>query len=184
MNALNNHPPRTRLKTIFRQNEELKDALTIGWLRQKLQEIPVEIPRLISLEPRAELLKRDGRRLRGRLSGLAPLAHALPDGLDDLPLLAASLFLPDRWQHFFDEHILSGTKRQCITWSFQPLNEKPITDLQCVEQEVMAWQERDRQRFGLSEQQTLPTVLKVEHFYQSGKRLAWRLIPPPLETKR
>ena len=58
---------------------------------------------------------------------------------------------------------------------------KVMDGLLCTSQQVLTWQ--DRQRFGLSPDKSLPAALDVEHYYQNGKRLAWRLIPQGTEKR-
>ena len=161
------------LQNLYVHSQPLAEPLTLGLLRQYIQP---ETPLWISLEPRAWLLERKGRRLSGRLPGLAPLTRTLPEGMDDLPLLAASLFEHNRWRHFLDAQPLSQIPGQCITWSLEPQEGAEIVaGLLCQKQGVLPWQ--DRQRFGLPQDSALPARLDVEHYYLSGKRLAWRLIP-------
>lgn len=164
--------PPTQTQTLYVRREPLAERLTIGWLRQHL---PVDTPLWISLEPRPWLPVRDGRRLTGRLPGLEPLARSLPEGLDDLPLIAASLYMPQQWQHFYDAHPMSGLSGQRITWSLTPQQDSLELNTLPIRQQVLSWQ--DRQRFGLGAQHPLPARLETEHYYQNGKRLAWRLIP-------
>lgn len=153
--------------------EALTERLTVGSLRRFVQP---GLPVWISLEPRAWLPKRDGRHLTGLLPGLKPLARCLPEGLDDLPLLTASLYEARQWRHFHDANPLSGLAGHCITWQLDPAaGASTLGDLNVQTQQVLTWQ--DRQRFGLSPDSALPAALHVEHFYQKGKRLAWRLIP-------
>lgn len=164
-------------QTLHVRHEQLAGRLTVGMLRQY---ITPEAPLWISLEPRAWLPERDGKRLSGRLPGLEPLARSLPEGLDDLPLLAASLYAPDRWRHFHDAHPLSKLAGQCITWSLAPQEGSRPLETLCQRQQVLCWQ--DRQRFGLPAQGALPPSLETEHYFQHGKRLAWRLIPTHAEA--
>lgn len=157
--------------TLYVHRENLAERLTLGWLRRH---IPDNAPLWISLEPRAWLPERDGRRQSGRIPGLAPLVRQLPDGLDDLPLLTASLYEGTCWRHFHDAHPLSGLPGQCITWSLDPLAKADsLEGLLSTKQQVLTWQ--DRQRFGLAPDNALPDILSVEHYYQHGKRIAWRL---------
>lgn len=165
-------------QTLHVRHEQLAGRLTVGMLRQY---ITPEAPLWISLEPRAWLPERDGRRLNGRLPGLEPLARSLPEGLDDLPLLAASLYEHNHWRHFHDAHPLSSLAGQCITWSLAPVEgARTLDGLLCHRQQVLCWQ--DRQRFGLAPQGVLSPSLETEHYYQNGKRLAWRLIPTQAEA--
>lgn len=158
--------------TLYVHKEDMAERLTLGWLRQH---ITLDTPLWISLEPRAWLPERDGHRQSGRL-GLAPLVRQLPNDLDDMPLLTASLYEDKCWRHFHDAHPLSGISGQYITWSLEPMaNAQVLENLLCKKQEVLPWQ--DRQRFGLLPDNALPAVLTVEHYYQHGKRLAWRLLP-------
>lgn len=159
-------------QTLYVRHEPLAERLTIGLLRQYLTP---EIPLWISLEPRPWLPERDGRRLTGRLQGLEPLARSLPEDLDDLPLLAASLYAQGHWRHFHDAHPLSKLAGQCITWSLAPQEGSRPLETLCQRQQVLCWQ--DRQRFSLAAQSVLPSALETEHYYQNGKRLVWRLIP-------
>jgi len=166
------------MQSLYIRNTPLAEPLTVGLLRQNIKP---DTPIWISLEPRAWLPERNGRRISGRLPGLSPLARALPDSLDDLPLLAASLFGAVHWQHFYDAHPFSGLPGQVITWSMNPAEgSQAIEGLLCQKRQVLPWQ--DRQRFGLPPEDTLPASLSVEHYYQSGKRLAWRLIPTGTEA--
>lgn len=163
---------------LYLQRTELPERLTLGLLRQYLAP---DTPQWISLEPRAWLPERQGRRLSGPLPGLTPLATRLPDGLDDLPLLAASLFEAERWRHFHDAHPLSGQPSLCITWSLTHFaGACHIDELHRETHCVLSW--HDRQRFGLPLPNPLPEQLEVEHYIQNGKRLAWRLIPPGMEA--
>lgn len=166
-------------KTLYVHHEELAERLTVGLLRQYITQ---KNPLWISLEPRAWLPERNGRRLSGRLPGLEPLTHNLPEGLDDLPVLAASLYAQNHWQHFHDAHPLSQLPSRCITWSLAPPEDKDSQPLEVLyqRQQVLRW--HDRQRFGLPAQSTLPPALETEHYYQNGKRLAWRLIPMQAEV--
>lgn len=157
---------------LYLTHHPLDTRLTLGLLRQYIEP---ETPLWISIEPRAWLPERDGQRKSGRLSGLAPLARALPNDLDDLPLLAASLFEADRWRHFHDAQPLSGIPGQCLTWSLTPsADAQTVEGLLCQRQQVLPWQ--DRQRFGLRRDDTLTAAIPVEHYYRSGRRLAWRLV--------
>ena len=167
-------------QTLHVCHEPLAGRLTVGMLRQY---ITPGVPLWISLEPRPWLPERDGQRLTGRLPGLEPLARSLPEGLDDLPLLAASLYEQNQWRHFHDAHPLSNLAGQCITWSLTPREgARPLEGLLCRRQQVLSWQ--DRQRFGLAPQSPLPASLETEHYYQNGKRLAWRLIPTQAEASQ
>ncbi|MEN9984600.1 MAG: hypothetical protein RI925_102 [Pseudomonadota bacterium] len=165
-------------RQLYIQRAPLPERLTLGLLRQYLAP---DTPQWISLEPRAWLPERNGSRLRGPLPGLAPLAERLPDGLDDLPLLAASLFEAGRWRHFHDAHPLSEQPSLCITWSLTSFaGAHCIDELHRETHRVLSW--HDRQRFGLSQHNPLPDQLEVEHYHQNGKRLTWRLIPPCMEA--
>ncbi|WP_240098344.1 hypothetical protein [Thermomonas flagellata] len=159
-------------QTLYVLQQPLADRLTLGLLRQHIQTTD---PLWISLEPRPWLPQRDGKRLTGRLPGIEPLARTLPEGLDDLPLLAASVYTPGHWQHFHDAHPLSGLPGQCITWSLESQEGSRSIEVLCRRQPVLTWQ--DRHRFGLAGQGVLPPSLETEHYYQNGKRLAWRLLP-------
>lgn len=163
---------------LYVTRQPLPEPLTIGLLRGHIRP---EATQWISLEPRAWLPERDGRRISGRLPGLAPLAATLPDGLDDLPLLCASLYGEDRWMHFYDTHPLSQLPGNLIIWSLQPSDgAQRIDDLQCRQQAVLTW--RDRERFGLPADDALPESLVVEHYFQGGRLIAWRLIPSCTEV--
>jgi len=165
--------------TLYVHRESISERLTLGWLRQHIT--PGMPPLWISLEPRAWLPERDGRRQSGRLLGVAPLARCLPDGLDDMPLLTASLYEHKRWRHFHDAHPLSQLSSQCITWSLEPMPDfQMLEGLHCSHQKVLTWQ--DRKRFGLSLDNSLPEELDVEHYYQNGQRLTWRLLTQNAEA--
>lgn len=159
-------------QTLHVRQEPLAERLTIGLLRQY---IPPGTPLWISLDPRPWLPERGGRRLAGRLPGIEPLARRLPEGLDDLPLYAASLYAQDHWQHFLDAHPLSGLPGRRITWSLVPQDGSQRLQTHCQRQRVLCWQ--DRHRFGLAAQSELAGELHTEHYYLDGKRIAWRLIP-------
>lgn len=166
------------LQQLHFRRDALDAALTIALLRSHLDSGGAP---WISLEPRAWLPERNGQHISGRLPGLAPLARTLPDGLDDLPLLAASLYHTDSWIHFHAAHPLSHTPGNVFSWHTQPFEgSRPIEDLQCQRQSVLSWQDRDR--FGLPPDQALPESLKVERYYQRGKLIAWRLIPTCTEA--
>ncbi|HNQ49643.1 MAG TPA: hypothetical protein PKI22_09560 [Hydrogenophilus thermoluteolus] len=167
------------LQKIYVRREQLTERLTVGLLRRY---IPADKPLLISLEPRAWLPSRHGRYLCGRLPGLEPLTQTLPEAFDDLPLLTASLYADDHWQHFHDAHPLSQTKGLRILWSLSPTTDGKELEVQVKQQTVLTWQ--DRHRFGLPTSTSLPASLQTEHYYQKGKRLAWRLIPPKAEVDK
>lgn len=163
--------PPMRSQTLYVRREPLPGRLTLGLLRPYLADAG---PVWLSLEPRPWLPERDGKRQPGRLPGLTPLARGLPEGLDDLPLLAASLYAQDHWRHFHDAHPLSELPGQCLTWSLSDQEGAIATQTLCQRQRVLPWQ--DLQRFGLA-QSDLPSSLETEHYYLNGKRLTWRLIP-------
>ncbi len=153
----------------------LTEPLTIGTLRDRWPSLQ---PLWISLEPRAWLLERDGRPLTGRLPGLAPLARRLPDALDDLPLLEASIHWGRQWQHFHDAHPLSKTPGRVVTWSLDAFDGADgVEGLASQRQEVLSW--RDRERFGLAPDPELPEKLAVERYLQGGRLIAWRLLSEP-----
>ncbi|ACD82934.1 hypothetical protein [Candidatus Methylacidiphilum infernorum] len=159
---------------LYLLRQDLAGRLTIGLLRQH---ISGNDPSWISLEPRAWLLECDGSFLWGRLRWLYPLVRRLPDGLDDLPLLAATLYEPNRWHHFYDAQPLSRLPAQKITWSLLPLdspeNVQQIDGLECKTTEVYCWQ--DIGRFGLSPDHLLREPLSIKHFFLKGRRVAWTL---------
>ncbi len=159
--------------TLYWHRDPLPERLSIGYLRTRLPDSPV----WISLEPRSHLPFREGKYLRGRIPGLSPLCRTLPENLDDLPLLSASFFGPERWQHFHDAHPLSQQPGFLVTWSLQPFFESnPLScELPSEMDSVLSWQDRDR--FGLAKEQELPICLNVQRFLVHGKQLTWRLIP-------
>lgn len=163
---------------LYLVKKPLPQPLTIGLLRQYIQP---DAAQWISLEPRAWLPERNGQLLSGRLPGLAPLSPTLPVGLDDHPLLNASLYGEEHWMHFHDAHPLSQEPGGILTWSKHPSDgAKPIDGLQRQRQTVLSWHDRDR--FGLSTDSALPASLAVERYYQSGKLIAWCLIPTRTEV--
>lgn len=165
---------------LYVTHQPLDSRLTIGLLHDHVRSLA---PRWISLESRAWLLEREGRLLTGRLPGLEPLARELPEGLDDLPLLCASLYGEYRWLHFHDAHPLSQTPGQVITWSLDPIaGAEKIDGILCQKQNVLTW--RDRPRFGLDTNPDLPETLDVERYYQHGKLVAWRLTETCTEVSK
>jgi len=131
-------------------------------------------PAWIAVEPRASLPVLDGRVHRGRIPGLEPLCQSLPEGLDDLPLLAASLYANERWRHLHDAHPASGVSGFSVTWSLTSFEgARAIEGLETRRQSVLTWQDRDRFGLGAS---NLPQRMEVDHFFHAGKRLAWRIV--------
>ncbi|MGB9578603.1 MAG: hypothetical protein ACPL3S_04960, partial [Halothiobacillaceae bacterium] len=158
--------------------EALDLPLTLGLLRARWQDAS---PLWVSLEPRACLLDRDARPLTGRLPGLEPLARALPEGLDDLPLLAASFYGARTWSHFHDAHPLSATPGRYVTWSLDPMDGgERIEGIKAKQQKVLTW--RDRQRFGLPDELLSTGQLTVERYFHGGRLIAWRLLEPSAEA--
>lgn len=159
-------------QTLYLQRQSLEGPLTLGSLRKQAHSGIA----WFSLEPRPFLPAREGRILTGRIPGLAPLADHLLEGFDDLPLLAASLYSQRQWSHLHDVQPLSQTSASLVTWSLDPLEDaQEIPDLIVKQQRVLTWQ--DRKRFGFEDGSSLPKHLQVEHYFQAGRRLTWRIRP-------
>lgn len=168
-------------KTLYLAKEKLTKPLTVDSLRSYL---PADAAVWISLDPQANLPKREGKRISGRLPGLAPLMRELPDAWGDIPLLYASIYGNGQWQHFCAAHPLSQQSGQLFTWrttSPEGGVKAEKLNLQCRSERVLTW--RDRARFGLETDANLPKALHVEHFYQAGKLITWRLLPMDSESQ-
>lgn len=167
--------------TLYFRREPLETPLTLGSLRANLPEHLV----WISLEPYPQLPERNGKRLRGPIPELAPLTTHLPDPQwDDLPLATATLFGSRSWTLLVAPQPLSGQSGMRLTWQLDeaPLFEA-ITGITVHRQPVLPWQDRDR--FGRQNDSALalPQKLTVEHFYQAGRRITWRLVPGNGQTQ-
>lgn len=161
------------VQTLYLQQQTLEGPLTVGALRKH---IAFEIA-WFSLEPRPSLPVQEGKMRTGRIPGLAPLDRQLPQGLDDLPLLSASLYGERRWLHLHDAHPLSRILGSILTWSMDPMEgAQEIPSLAIKNQDVLTWQ--DRKRFGFEEDSSLPQTLQIEHFFRAGRRLTWRIACP------
>lgn len=159
-------------QTLYLQQQSLAAPLTLGALR-KYADFKVA---WFSMEPRPSLPVQEGRILMGQIPGLTPLDNQLPQGLDDLPLLSASLYGERSWLHLHDAHPMSKTPGNIFTWSMDPVEDaEEILGLVIKRQKVLTWQ--DRKRFGFKEVSSLSEHLQVEHFFRAGRRLTWRIRP-------
>ncbi len=162
----------------YRRLMPAHQRLTLAYLHHHLTQINITLA-WIALEPRAALPRIDQQPRRGRIAGLTVLSRQLPSGLDDLPLLSASLYGQDQWVHLHDAHPLSQLPGQILRWSLRPINDEEVqpvsAEVRVESTQVLLWQ--DRQRFGLPNDESLPNELTVQHFIRHGRRIAWRLLP-------
>lgn len=183
---MNQSPTTQTLYVQRQQHQHHPQPLTVGYVLKHIAQDLQHRPFWLTLEPRVCLPTTNGRRIKGRLPGLEPLSNTLPpDTLNDLPLLAASIYTHTYWQHWHDGHPLSKQAICVWTWQTQRPEAKElgqgkpeihtIHNCQRKVQSVLRWE--DRARFGLDKPASCQEPLEVEQYHHQGKLVAWRLMP-------